>query len=295
MFVPVSCTNCGKPFQVPESGLGKPAPCPWCGAVVTALPVSVPQEPAATQAAGAPESKPEPLSLDDAPPAAAVPVARPRRTPAPREQPAPPASPAKGTRPVFIVALVVIGVLTLGVSMAATLAYLGYGRGQLSGRGWGEFTAPDGSFTVQLPGEPVEEDLPADPGNSLGAGKRFTVTHWYSKTSAWAAYQDLDPGLVAKLPADRDKVLTAGALRAARDREVARFHGTVTKEAEVRVGDAWGVEVHLDTPEGTVIERLLLKGTGSRPRLYVLGVQAKDITPESPACQKLFGQFRANE
>jgi len=37
MFVPVSCTSCGKPFQVPEAALGKLAPCPWCQAVVTAL------------------------------------------------------------------------------------------------------------------------------------------------------------------------------------------------------------------------------------------------------------------
>ena len=38
MFVPVSCTKCGKPFQVPEAALGKLAPCPWCQEVVTALP-----------------------------------------------------------------------------------------------------------------------------------------------------------------------------------------------------------------------------------------------------------------
>ena len=42
MFVPVNCTACGKPFQVPEAVLGQSTACPWCKATVTALPVAAP-------------------------------------------------------------------------------------------------------------------------------------------------------------------------------------------------------------------------------------------------------------
>ena len=58
MFVPVACSQCGKPFQVPDAAVGKAVACPWCAASVLGLPVAAPQ--------------PEPLSLDDPP-----------RTPAP--------------------------------------------------------------------------------------------------------------------------------------------------------------------------------------------------------------------
>jgi hypothetical protein len=277
MFVPVSCTNCGKPFQVPEEALGKPTPCPWCQAVVTALPVSAPQAEAKPQAA---EPKPEPLSLDDdEPPAPVAPVAPPRAR----------------ARPVTVVAVVVVGLLILVLAMAATVAFRGYGRGHLSERGWSEFTAPDGSFTVLLPGDLTETDRAADPGNSLGPGKQYTVEQWYSKTSVWVFYHDLDPELVKKLPADRDRVFAASVLQAARERERARFNGEVVKEAEVRVNDAWGIELQMDTPGGTVIEWLLLVGTGPRPRLYGFGVQARDITPTSPAPRKLFSSFRVNK
>lgn len=290
MFVPVSCTNCGKPFQVPAEALGQSTPCPWCRAVVTALPVSGPvaespaPKPAAkpSPATSAPASKPEPLSLDDDEP---PPPKRARPVEPPKDRP----------RLIAVVAVVVVALLVLVVSMAATVAVRGYGRGHLSERGWSEFTAPDGSFTVLLPGEPTEENLEADPASSLGPGKRFTTEQWYSKTSAWVFYRDLDPELVKKLPADRDRVFAAGVLRAVRERERARFNGEVAKEAEVRLNSAWGVELQMDTPEGTVIEWLALVDTGPHPRLYGFGVRARDITPTSPAPRKLFSSFRVNE
>ncbi len=314
MFVPVSCTSCGKPFQVPEAVLGQHAPCPWCQAVVVALPVSAPvpqqqtQSDAKQQAASPLPTQQEPLSLDDDPPAAAIPVKRgggaapppPKPRPAappppPEQKPLPAAPPPPATSTKFPLVMIGVGVLVLLVVMAGTMIYRGYGRGQVSERGWSEYTSPDGSFTVMLPGEPKEEDVDADHANSLGPGKRFVVHRWYSKTSVWVMYHDLDPVLVSKLPADRDRVFAAGVLRAARERERARFNGTVVKEAEVRVDSAWGVELHMDTPSGTVIEWLVLMGEGSRPRLYAFGVQAKDITPQSPPCSKLFGTFRANK
>lgn len=46
MFVPVSCHQCGKPFQVPETSVGKAVVCPWCQEAAparTASPAGVPE------------------------------------------------------------------------------------------------------------------------------------------------------------------------------------------------------------------------------------------------------------
>ena len=270
MFVPVSCTACGKPFQVPDAALGQLAPCPWCGAVVTALPVSAPVPPPA-----APVQSPAPLTLDD-------------------EPPAPPAATAP-VRKTFTPATVLVGALVVVAVMVATVLVRGYGTGRLSADGWTDFTPADGSFTVALPGTPAEEDVGPNPDGSVTGGKRYSVRGWYSKTGAWVAYTDLTPALAQKLPSDKDRVITAGVLRVERDREVARLKGTITKEAEVRVKSGWGVELHMDTPGGTVVERLILMGDGPRPRLYAYGVEGKNLTPTSPACTKLFLSFQVNE
>jgi hypothetical protein len=126
-------------------------------------------------------------------------------------------------------------------------------------------------------------------------GKRYIVRSAYSRTAVWVSYCDLDSELVKKLPQDRDRVISAGVLRAERDRERTRLEGTITKEAELRMGTGWGIEIQMDTPNGTVIEQLWLAGEGPRPRLYVAGVEAKNITPDSFPCRKLFSSFRVNE
>jgi hypothetical protein len=299
MFVPVSCTSCGKPFQVPETALGKLAPCPWCAAVVTALPVSVPQsDPQSEQPpAPAPEPEspkqpapaPEPLSLDDAPAPDQKPVAkRSERLMQKVEPVAPPA------RSLFTVATVLIGFVVVVVVMSATVFYLGYRSGKLPDTDWTEFTAPDGSFTVALPGRPTEADVDPVSESSLAGGKSYTVRRWYAQTTAWVRYSNLEPGLVQKLRTDSDRVVAAGALRVVRDRELVRFKGTITKEAEVRLDAGWGVEIHMDTPDGPVVERLVLWSEGALPRLYVYGIQGKHVTPDGAASRRLIASFRVN-
>ena len=179
--------------------------------------------------------------------------------------------------------------------MVLTVLYRGYGSGRVSEWGWTEFAPPDGSFGIALPGEPVEEDVAANPEGSVTGGKRYVVRGRYSRTTVWIAYADLAPTLVAKLPADKDRVITAGVLRVERDREVSRLRATVTKEAEVLVGSAWGVELHMDTPEGNAVEWLVLAERGPHPRLYAYGAEGKNLTPKSPVCTKLFSTFRITE
>jgi hypothetical protein len=301
MFVPVSCTSCGKPFQVPEPALGQLAPCPWCQRVVTALPVAAPIPPAG-HAPPAPTAAPEPLSLDDEPAPDPTRVPADPTAPARRKRPRNrttsgqlrPADPAAAPKPARLLVPVVGTLALVAVVTAATLAFLNYGSGRAADRGWTEFTPPDGSFTVALPGTPTEEAVDANPAGSVAGGRRYSAYGWYSKTTAWVAYADLDPALVQKLPADRDRVFASGVLKAERDREKARLGATVADEFAFVRTDAWGVELHLDTPRGKAVEWLILAGTGPHPRVYAYGAEAPALTPESPACRRLDRSFRVN-
>ena len=68
----------------------------------------------------------------------------------------------------------------------------------------------------------------------------------------------------------------------------------MTKEAEIRSNAFWGIEVHMDTPRGRVIEWLLVAG-GTRPRLYTYGVQATNIAPDSAIVRRMFTSFQVKE
>ena len=285
MFVPVSCTACGKPFQVPEAALGKPAACPWCSATVTALPVAATVDAPAAPKPVIPVAKaePRPLSLDDAP-------ARAKRRPRPRPDESPRAK-SRFFHPVVIVAVLLI---SFG-AMAMTIAARGYGSGRVPERGWSEFTPPDGSCSVQLPDWPSEEAVAPNPSGSVTGGKRFTAAGWYTRSSAWLAWNDLEAPFAATAAKDKDKVFTASALQSELNREKARLEGTVTKEVEIRFNTAWGIEVHMDTPRGKVIGWLLVAPEGARPRLYVYGVQAKNIAHDSAVVRRMFTSFKVLE
>jgi hypothetical protein len=294
MFVPVNCTACGKPFQVPEAVLGQSTACPWCKATVTALPVaapvaSAPVQPDAPKAAipvAKPvASKPQPLSLDDDEPAPDRPRPRPH-LPLPRVK-------SWAFHPLVIVAGLGISFLV----MVLTVAVLGYGSGRLPESMWTEYTPPDGSCSVLLPDSPSEETVAANPQGSVLGGKRYVVKGWYTRTSAWLAWGDLDPGFAASLVKDKDtdKVFTLSAIQAELNREKTRLGGTVTKEAEIRFQNAWGIEVQMETPRGKVIERFILIADGPRPRLNVFGVQAKNVSHDSAVVSRMFTSFKVRE
>lgn len=288
MFVPVDCSHCAKPFQVPEAALGKQTLCPWCQQVVRALPVGAPPD-APTPA---PKPAPETASEPSPKPAPAIPVTKPLAPLSLDDEPAKPAPKARG--PLSPVSLVAAVGLSLAV-MALTVAALGYGSGRVPEALWTEFTPPDGSCSVLLPAAPTEEDVEPNPAGSATGGKRYVATGWYTRSSAWLAWNELEPSFAEAVPRDKDKVFAAGAVKAEVEREKARLQGTVTKEAEVRFNFAWGVEVHMDTPRGKVVEWLLVTSEGPRPRLYVYGLRGTNIAHDSAVVRRMFTSFKLKE
>jgi hypothetical protein len=217
------------------------------------------------------------FSLDDAPPAG---------PPGPSAVRPPVRFPAKTALIVLALVLVVF---------AATVAVLGYGSGRIGPAAWAEFTPPDGSCTIALPGAPAAEQVGPNPASGVTrGGERFVTSGWYSRATVWVGWQDLDPGQVKDLAADRDGAITAPVIDAERNRRRDQVGGTVTKEATVRFGAYTGREVQMDTSRGQLVERFILALDGPRPRLYFLGVEAKTASPDGPAARRLFSSFRIN-
>jgi hypothetical protein len=268
MFVPVACSLCGKPYQVPAEAVGKPAVCPWCQAAGLALPVGTPLAADAPRAA---PSQPQValLSLDDEPPSA------PAATPVP-------------IRRVWWSVAIIAGVVVLVLAALATVAYLRYKQGHIFGLEWKPFTAPDGSCSVELLGRPTE-----DPAAGSGE-KRYVSEGWYSGTVTWVGWRDLTQREV-QLAGTKDAWKDLGKVfDAERERLKSKYDGSVSKDDTIQFEDPLTREVRLATPEGAVVERMIVMHRGSRPRVYFVGMAGR-IDPDGAEVKRLFDSFKASD
>jgi hypothetical protein len=262
MFLPVACSACGKPFQVPEGAIGKSAVCPWCQAAVLALPVAAPAT--GTPGPGLP-ARPaaEPLSLDEE----AVPAESARR----------------GRRFLVLVILLVAVAATL-----ATVTVLRRKEGYLTSREWRVFTAPDGSCTAELTGRPVEDASEPESGE-----RRFVAEGWYSGTVTWLGWRTLSAAeaQIAAAPEAWHNPQLTKLFDQERNWLTNRFGGYVTKDATIGFQEPLTRELRLELPQGRAVERLVVHHTGPRPRLYFIGIAGKRI--DDSQIRRLFDSFRA--
>lgn len=264
MFVPVACSRCGKPFQVPEETVSQTTACPWCQAAVLALPIGGAPVPAAKTPP--PHTGPEPLSLDDDPP---------------RPQP-------RSRRALLVLVL---------VAMAATLATVTLLRrkeGYLTDREWRSFTPPDNSCTIDLLGKPTEDASSPEKGD-----RRFMSEGWYSGTTTWIAWRNLNAAEVQVAVTDEawhDPQLMK-IFDAERNWLKERFGGSVTRDATMQFKSPLIREVRLGLPtgQGHVIERQIVHATGPHPRIYFIGIAGKRFDSEGREVQRLVNSFRVLE
>jgi hypothetical protein len=264
MFVPVACSRCGKPFQVPEETVGQTTACPWCQAAVLALPVGG----AATPIGKSPPSSanPEPLSLDDDPP---------------RPQPR--------SRRAFLVLILVAIIATL-----ATVTLLRRKEGYLTDREWRPFTPPDNSCSIDLLGKPTEDASTSEKGI-----RRYLSEGWYSGTITWIAWRNLNAAEVHVAVTDEawhDPQLLK-ILDAERDWLKERFGGSVTRDATIQFKSPLIREVRLGLPSGKghVVERQIVHATGPHPRIYFIGIAGKRFDPDGSEVQRLVNSFQLLE
>jgi hypothetical protein len=273
MFVPVACSECGKPFQVPEAAVGKPTACPWCQAAVLALPVGGPA-PAGT-VAKPPENRgptppdrqdPAPLSLDDEPPAPAAPPARRLR-----------------------VWVILLALLFAAVATAVTLGLLRRKEGHFVDAEWRTFTSADGSCSLDLLGR-AADDPDAQPGE-----KRYVSEGWYSGTTAWVGWRDLTAGQAQQARTEDAWQHFKPLFDAERDRLRSKYGGSVTKDGTTKFKDPLTHEVRMDYPQGKLVERMMVMPNGPRPRVYFVGIAGKKLDPDGPEAKRLFDSFRVFE
>jgi hypothetical protein len=263
MFVPVACSACGKPFQVPETAIGKPTACPWCQADVLALPVAGATSTDAHPPANSTHTS-APLSLDDD---------------------HPPASHGPRRRWLIVATILLVGV----VAALATLGVLRRKDGYLTSREWRSFTPPDASCTVHLLGRPAEDAVAPESGM-----RRYVSEGWYSGTITWLGWRNLSAveAQIAAAPEAWHNPQLMKLFDQERDWLKGKFGGYVTKDATIQIKDPLTREVRLQLPEGQAVERQIVVHTGPRPRLYFLGIAGKRLDPEGHDVKSLFESFR---
>lgn len=291
MFVPVACLKCSKLFQVPEGAAGTEVPCPWCKAATLALPVAGVASPpsasgsqavaeSARSAPASPQAAPtEVLSLDEDPPAEAHPDVTPAassKAPAAR----PPLRPRSRLKALALGSVLAIAACFL------TFALLRYGTGRVPFFAWREFTAPDGSCRVDLPAAPdVSPVEPLEDFKMTRGGQRFAARDWYSKVAATLSWQDLDPERAKTM---RPEDLAGGEFL----RRRTELQATATGQEAVKRADREGIEYWYATPGGKVVDRMVVVGTGPRPRLYVLSYSAPALREKDQGLLRFLESFR---
>lgn len=282
MFVPVACLSCGKPFQVPQAAAGTTVACPWCKQQTPALPV-------AGLTAPAPDAAPPdgPLELEDAPaPPPPVPAGG---APRPPRRPRKPIS--LKTAAIALVASAACGLLAFVVVGVARgrIPVPGRSVDRIPDAAWADFTPPDGSCTVALPGSPAEADSHA------GTGKRYVTRGWFSGVTTWVGWVDLEGEWLAKAGVPEAWHLLRPRFDAVLDAQKHEWNGTAGKQTTKKFDDPLTVEVEMALPDGHLVERFVVVAKGPRPRIYYLGLAGRGVTPDHPAAQRLFGSLRPRE
>jgi hypothetical protein len=254
MFAQVACLVCGKPFQVAKEKLGHRVPCPWCATITDAVPVSVDVQPLPADGDLTPRPPLRGGEGVDAPP-----KHRPR---------------------VFLWAgyaallLLVAGGVFVGLRL--------FGGAELA-----EFTAPDGSCRVLLPGAARERPVHREVSDDwLRGGKRYSTTPgWFSRYEGQVGWFDL--------PAEDAKLIRPDDLfRTLRDRRTEELGASPDGEGVVRVDALSGLEVRFANGSVRHVERYLFDPTAARPRVYWVSVGGADFDPDSATARKVLGSLR---
>jgi hypothetical protein len=69
----------------------------------------------------------------------------------------------------------------------------------------------------------------------------------------------------------------------------------VVKDATIQFDPPITVEIRLTTPHGPLVERIIVKADGPRPRVYFVGITGKRLDPDGPEVNRLFQSFRVND
>jgi hypothetical protein len=186
---------------------------------------------------------------------------------------------------------VVISLLFSVVGYAALAAFVVLtGRvslpwlGGIADSQWQQFTPPDSSFRVLLPGSPTHQthNIPTPFGSSVLLMYSVTV----GGNEYAIAYSDLPPTLVRQVSLD-------GYLNGVRDGMIGAYQGKLTAEKKALLGTHTGREFtfEMSKPKGKGAAQIYRIGG----RLYELIVIGRGLNPESKDVRKFFDSFAVTE
>jgi hypothetical protein len=102
----------------------------------------------------------------------------------------------------------------------------------------------------------------------------------------------MDPAWAKAAAEDKEGTQIDPILNAGQKKRIEMLKGTIRKEGKMLFNAYHGREVQLETERGIAVERLFVVPTGSRPRLYFVGIEGKNLNPTGPAATRIFTSFR---
>jgi hypothetical protein len=278
MFVVIVCANCQGASQVDQVALGQVVQCPLCGKTTVAR----------TREAVLPVAKPieeQPLSLDDDDRLLTPSRANPEFPPEPRGEHAP-AKPYAKRSPLATALYTTISLVFTLLVMGAIYGAFRYGNGDVSASDFQTFTPPGGNCTVQMPGEPVAEDVPVE-GYAVLNSKRFMVNRWFERVRISFGWIDLEASKLEGATLDQIAVPF-------REREVKRLNAKIEGESllEYVAGKhkLQAKRTKLDTPQGKAILQVYIEPDAGRLRRHAVEeTERVNVFEREPAALMLTG------
>lgn len=276
-MIQVTCPGCDRKLRLDDTLAGKKVRCPTCRAVC-AVPAPEPPVPDLMLPEDLPARRPViTAELAEPEPHDAEPVEEPRPRRRLRDVAAPPSTFRWVGLIVALVAVVFGGVaFFVAYQFSSGLVSGLLGRGPVLS--WRAFSPPGSGYTVDMPGEPVENNDNLPPGS-----RKFVLIKASARMIFIAAHLDAP-----------DMTPTAGNLRmllaAEKDLMLEKTKGKVISEVDVTLGGVAGKEVRLQAADGSVItERVYLRPNGPGSRCYIIAAGGMG---NDPATARFLASYR---
>jgi WD40 repeat protein len=283
----ISCPKCQHRLRLPEGTAGEEIECPSCGG-----------------------SFPRPGAAADSEIDSAIAVTAPARTPAKpdertnsrrdsdrssRERERPRRDPIKKkSSSGLVIGLLVGGVVLVALFCTALGGYIYSSRKHAThdahakpAAEWKTFTAPDGRFSIDMPGTPVQRPI-----TDGSRGVKYLYEDKKAELTYAVTYIDWPDGL--QIPAD----LLAKMVAAERDDLLKRVPGSqVDGERDLPANPYLGREIRIKSPSGSglVIDRVLLVKTRAGTRFYIVVVGGRQIVADAGDAARFFNSFKSLE
>lgn len=150
---------------------------------------------------------------------------------------------------------------------------------------WQEFSSTEGGFSISMPGQPTERELPVRGGNGPVSSREFALALEEGKIVYSVNYADL-PTISTELNASQINLLLDGA----RDASVRNLkNGQLVSERGIELNGYIGREIEVANPDGFSAKTRIY---WVQPRLYMIVVASTAETDLDREAERFLDSFR---